>query len=848
MSELYRSRDDGDVLTLSGSDVGSQKGFDWVSDDDEVREFQYDIYARAVRKPHSAGLPMRRFLKGLPRQSLSRDAASDATIPTSAFPSNGAIDPESSVHGIPVVVAPLLRIPASYVSTALGGGPMRRRLLQQAIAKSNALTSLPGDAAAVDANGPGRGGSATTPSDSQPVSPQMTRHDMEEEMTPMRSNEAATANNHDERTPNDDDDGAATGGGTAGGPSQATAVAESGSELFPTTYFVDYTSYDPEYAFSLAAADTHYPQPTGEINVADILLQIFLFLPFNSSVLVSVSAVSQAWRETSARLPQWCLLPSVYGFDTILSTASWELPAVMATSRPLNTLDGIDIVDRASFMKVMEQRWSQQHDVTVYLRKVHRRASRAQRYVPATQCLLLLVTSAIWIVSVMLMARGLQRSLDAYHRAAQDDVTTDDVVGLVALLTFLICVPVLGLTCCLFNCVHKLCPAISVRQRTLRRRGSVMMLCVVIATSLSTSVPLALLASRSGQAKDMADDPRVLYGSTDATCRPASALAFGDWVSYVQIANAWEWTLRPWAEGHAAPTYRLPLNATNGTFRPLCTLAGNTTQAWVEWFITSRDSEQQCWEAFVPPLVDGGKYNDNAPREFQAFAFVLLYPPASVVAACPGAGPLAVPIDSGQASLVEWAEALGRGEWHGAAEQGSLTTLRTALDRPWFRTPWAHEMGRQWFTAYPAAVAGGMNVTWFNATTAAATYLWNSQRIPLVLPYAVQGPDVLYHMWNARLWVVLGLNMAVIAAAIVLECVPQRRLGTTKLHTLCMLFAAVALNPIWLVIFGGICAFAWNSSVCMLSPLFSLELMCIGGALIAAMITGYVIRICCGDD
>jgi hypothetical protein len=268
----------------------------------------------------------------------------------------------------------------------------------------------------------------------------------------------------------------------------------------------------------------------------------------------------------------------------------------------------------------------------------------------------------------------------------------------------------------------------------------------------------------------------------------------------------------------------------------------------VEWFITSRDSEQQCWEAFVPPLVDGGKYNDNAPREFQAFAFVLLYPPPSVVAACPGAGPLAVPIDSGQASLVEWAEALGRGEWHGAAEQGSLTTLRTALDRPWFRTPWAHEMGWAWYSADPAAVAGGVNVTWFNATTAAATYLWNSQRIPLVLPYAVPGPDLLYHKWHERLWVVLGLNMAVIAAAIVLECVPQRRLGTTTLHAVCMLFVAVALNPIWLVIFGGICAFSWNASVCMLSPLFSLELMCIGGALIAAMITGYVIRICCGDD
>jgi hypothetical protein len=88
--------------------------------------------------------------------------------------------------------------------------------------------------------------------------------------------------------------------------------------------------------------------------VADVLIKIFLFLPIEHLTLVGVSAVSRAWRAAAAHLPQWAVVPALWGMNSALIAAATSLfidPTAMAM------VDGVGVTNRAEYMDTMRRRW-----------------------------------------------------------------------------------------------------------------------------------------------------------------------------------------------------------------------------------------------------------------------------------------------------------------------------------------------------------------------------------------------------------------------------------------------------------------------------------------------------------
>jgi hypothetical protein len=266
---------------------------------------------------------------------------------------------------------------------------------------------------------------------------------------------------------------------------------------------------------------------------------------------------------------------------------------------------------------------------------------------------------------------------------------------------------------------------------------------VWIAIAAATCVPIGMFAYRMAVAADMMHAPRIVAGSAPADCSLAMGLKSSDRPDYVQIADAWEWTIQPWSVDRTAPMHRI--NTTNGAALPLCELRhGTTTRGWAEWVASEAFTKEQCWEAFAPTN--------------RLFAYVLLYPPPLVTAGCHGTGPLAVPLPlSEPMRLMDWATALSRGEWHGAAANGSLTTLRIALGRPVFRTPrWAREMG----------------MAWYNESSESP---WFRDRIPLVLPFATDTPEERHRFFVTRMCIMMAVAAALLITSICVSVEIDRR-------------------------------------------------------------------------
>jgi hypothetical protein len=122
---------------------------------------------------------------------------------------------------------------------------------------------------------------------------------------------------------------------------------------------------------------------------------------------------------------------------------------------------------------------------------------------------------------------------------------------------------------------------------------------VWIAIAAATCVPIGMFAYRMAVAADMMHAPRIVAGSASADCSLAMSLKSSDRPDYVQIADAWEWTIQPWSVDRSAPMHRI--NTTNGAALPLCELRhGTTTRGWAEWVASEAFTKEQCWEAFAP--------------------------------------------------------------------------------------------------------------------------------------------------------------------------------------------------------------------------------------------------------
>jgi hypothetical protein len=122
--------------------------------------------------------------------------------------------------------------------------------------------------------------------------------------------------------------------------------------------------FDSAAALNHVARAAHYPRPVGEINVAEVLLWVFLFLPLEHPTLMAVAAVSRAWRAAAAYLPHWCLLPALYRVNEDMRRAYESYLFAKAK------VEGAEVITQEEYVGLMRRRWTMKSSLVAMAVKI----------------------------------------------------------------------------------------------------------------------------------------------------------------------------------------------------------------------------------------------------------------------------------------------------------------------------------------------------------------------------------------------------------------------------------------------------------------------------------------------
>jgi hypothetical protein len=582
-----------------------------------------------------------------------------------------------------------------------------------------------------------------------------------------------------------------------------------------------------DVAFRAVFDHVYHEQPTGDIVVMDVLLSVFLWLEPAQATLLAVSHVSRAWREASAHLPQWSVTHQLMHPSPPIPRVHF-VAAYRAPQTDIATVHGFDVRTRRDYMTTMQVRpairerflWMRRRQSAV------RCVARCCVSNSAVSCLnFVVVAGLLSLVFFVIFQIGYQRGLR---------LGSDAVVGSIGWVVSATMPAVLiGLFLCLIRC---LCTFGAVR-RFLRQRSLIPFIITAVSASLALGCAVALVAARIAQATNLAEAPRVVFST--AICSDPSHFGFNDRPMYVQLENPWEWRIEPWAAGGPAAVD----NRTNGSQVPLCRVppAGRAPRTW--WADTYLGNQTllaalqlEFNESFAQ--ADGIQCTDRlVTSQLNRYDFLMLYPPAELVAACPTATPLALAYDPTRADFNDTVGALwsSSADAARAAGAGKLTSFRTAVETTWFNVPWAHEAGAAWFAASEAALNGSSTALRYNESAVASAYLWERRRIPLVVPVVVPSPEDLKASWWIREYAFFGTAAAVMVLTLFFALTPRRCLSNSCLIVWTALVTFAAANPLWLLIWGAVCSFGNHPGVCLMGHGSAVAIFVIGCVYVFSM-------------
>jgi hypothetical protein len=161
---------------------------------------------------------------------------------------------------------------------------------------------------------------------------------------------------------------------------------------------VPFANFDSCAVWQHVADAAYYPQPSGELSVVDVLLRVLLFLSLDHQELAAVSAVSRAWRAAAAYLLHWCLLPPLFGLNCELYKAANAIAPFA-----IETVDGVDVVDRDGFMNTLRRRWEMKQDVAKHTRDGMAQENRYAVLVFPMRHVFAVVFSADWLATQLLV-------------------------------------------------------------------------------------------------------------------------------------------------------------------------------------------------------------------------------------------------------------------------------------------------------------------------------------------------------------------------------------------------------------------------------------------------------------
>jgi hypothetical protein len=523
-----------------------------------------------------------------------------------------------------------------------------------------------------------------------------------------------------------------------------------------------FRGFDDAVAFRVVFDRKYKKRLTGELCVMDVLLAVFLWLEPVEATLLAVSHVSRAWRQASAYLPQWCVTYELLHPNAMLTfvTTRSELDAACRAARTdTPTVLGFDVRKRSDYLATMRVR-------PIVCEHILRRRSVVHDCCERWVCLI------TFIVAAGVLALVLYGCFEIGFRFG------GDALVVVKALLLSIGAPVVLLACLRCSC------AATMRERTV----SVAVVAAMVSVMLGG--PVAGAAARIAQAAAQREAPRIVYST--AMCTDPSRFAFEERPMYVQLENPWEWSIEPWpADGPAAVALRLckvpPLDLALRTW-------------WADTYFGNPvilDALQREFNATFAQ-ANGIQCSDLlVTSQMNRYDFLMLYPPAKLVAACPTVTPLALAYDPTRKDFNATVRALWSvsADGAGAAPSGSLTSFRTAVETTWFNVEWAHEAGAAWFAASEAALNGTDVPLRYSKA-----YLWQSRRIPLVVPVVASSPEDLEASWWVRVRAFFGTAAAFMGMLLLLLwCFNEVGRACIGLPVLIILFVSAVVLPLCFV-------------------------------------------------
>jgi hypothetical protein len=578
-----------------------------------------------------------------------------------------------------------------------------------------------------------------------------------------------------------------------------------------------------------AAFDVQYRlKPTGDIVVMDVLLSVFLWLEPTQSTLLAVSHVSRAWREASAHLPQW----------SVTYQLLHPVPNLVRFANNSEVCLGVAVETREQYFETMCERC---------IAFENARQRKSQR-----TCRSMLLSCPVYVIMQFVIAVGIVglsfiiafSVSNASINGTSSSVNNDAKVG--ALSWFCAVAIPLTFSVNLFRWTYKRLPATSQHHRNMRRRGSCSLFLFTLILPMMLGPAVGLVGARVLQAEWLTRAPKVVYSRS--VCTNTSTYQINDRPMYVQLENPWEWHIEPWAAGGPASID----NRTDGSQVPLCRVPppGRAPRTW--WADTYLGNQTllaalqlEFNESFAQ--ADGIQCTDRlVTSQLNRYDFLMLYPPAELMAACPTATPLALAYDPTRADFNDTVGALwsSSADAARAARAGELTSFRTAVETVFLNVQWAHEAGAAWFAASAAALNGSAVRTQYNESAVASAYLWERRRIPLVVPMVVPSPEDLEAMWWAREEAFVITAALFLGVTLLLACVPRRVCPTNVNVSFAAVAAFVAFNPVWFIVWGAVCYWGDHADTCLMSSTTAMSLF-VTGITWLAMGIATSIKSCC---
>jgi hypothetical protein len=586
-----------------------------------------------------------------------------------------------------------------------------------------------------------------------------------------------------------------------------------------------FRSFDQGVAFRAVFDHVYHEHPTGDIVITDVLLSILLWLEPTQSTLLAVSHVSRAWREASAHLPQWSVTHQLLFPDLssapLRATPSELDAAVLVANTDISSVYGYQTCTRSDYVVTMQLRTSLREHILLRRRGDTKEANRVldRCFACVTPLIFIVVGSVLALLFCALFEGGFR-----WGRGG------DTGVGIMAGCVLAAVMTMFGV---LHQAMHSWNSCVPF-DKCMRQRASKPLIIVAGAVLVALGVPVALVATRITQAAALAEVPRVVYST--AICTDPSRFGFREPPVYVQLENPWEWHIEPWAAGRPAA-----VDNRTGSPAPLCRVPppGRAPRTWwadtylgnetllaalqLEFNVTFAQADGiQCSDRLVTSL-DGASYD-----------FLMLYPPAALKAACPTVTPLALAYNPTRTDFNYTVHALWSASAHGAraAKARQLTSFRTAAPAKWFNVSWALDAGAAWFAVGLASHYGPYFRQFYDARAEESAYLWERHRIPLFVPVVVPSPEDFQASWWTREYAFFATAAAVMGAMLLVTTLPYRYVTDKYVLRIAIATAAVAVNPLWFIIWGAVCAWAHDPDVCLISGypalfMFFFGLLCV---------------------